>query len=227
VRSIKRHYLDLDDIYIISEVNPNIPGTYHFYYENLKLSGYLNYIKLGEHLNHKVYTCASKLGLKEFIHQNDDQYWLKPINDNFFRQEQAWLDQVTIEQLTTRKQSLLAMNTASYWHWELFLINTLLFLQQKNKPFINYTSHMPTHLTVKEMEVARDFFGGWGFQHNCGIFNLSEPKIKAYPTVDVIKKGLYDKQTNLSNIDDFYFLSHDDLGLTNELKNYIVSTFYA
>lgn len=227
VRSIKRYYQDLEHIYIISEINPNIPGTVHYFYPNESFPAPLNYMLRESHLNLKIHTCASELKLNEFIYQGDDQYWLKPIRRSFFQQNRFYLGPIKQEILEERKRSLLTTSNNPYWHWELCLIDTLLYLSANKKPFINYSPHMPTYFTLDELESAHDFYGGWGFQLESGIYNLSRQSIKSQPYVESIRKGFYNQETDLSDIDNYYFLSHDDIGLTNELKDFIVSTFYA
>jgi len=226
VRSIQRHYKDLNNIIIISESNPDIPGTSHFPYADITTAEAADYRILGQHIKQKIYTCAIKLGLREFIMQGDDQYWLKPVTDSFFRQQQAWLSQLTIEQINNRKQQLLAAGER-HQNWELYLIDTLEYLEKNNKPFTNYALHMPVHLTIKELETAREFFGSWNFQLDSGVYNLSQRKLGLQIETGKLKKGVYNKQTDLSDIDDYLFLSHDDHGLTPLLKDFIISRFYA
>ncbi|MCU7835011.1 MAG: hypothetical protein KZQ83_07105 [gamma proteobacterium symbiont of Taylorina sp.] len=225
IRSIRRNYQDLAEIIIISESNPEIPDTLHFPYPDITAAEASDYRLREQHINQKIISCAAQSGLKEFIVQGDDQYWLKPINDDFFRQPQPWLNHATIEQINNRKTQLLKVKQG-YWHWEHCLIDTLLCLEKNNQPYINYTAHMPIHLSIEELETARDFFGGWSFQLESGVYNLSQRKTGLQIETGKLRKGVYDKETDLSDIDEYLFLSHDDKGLSHHLKDFIISRFY-
>jgi len=198
-KSILRNYKNLDKIYIVSESNPHIPKTEWIYFPNADLGpkDLDYYIRREAHINEKIYSAAKEIGCDEFVYQGDDMYWIKPVDDRTFRGPQPWLQKISLQNI---QEAIASISRDGAVSWKYCLLKTLLYLASKDKPYINYTNHIPVRITIEEMEASKEFFRSWNFQLESGLFNLSSRPRGIEVKESKLKKGCYRKDTSLKDV---------------------------
>jgi hypothetical protein len=223
LRSLEKHFKEEFQVVIVGDMPDGIDKNKVIYIPHEK-----NY-----DLEHPRYMDAqlkliaaleSPLVSDEFLCMYDDIYFNKDFDADFFRN-------TLLGQRNRTYNSLDEISGSGSREWKMLLLKTMNKLRSQNLTATDFESHLPRWVRKDVMKDVVDVFKlkdeahqRWTLYYNCLLFN-QKMEVLYYREHEIIKAGYYLGESPTQDISKYWFINHNDAGLSEKLKKALKKLF--
>lgn len=210
INSVKRHFKNLGIIWILNDVKPDLACDYNFFKVG-NIGAYTD-----DRMIHKLKTFITQTDIEEFLCMADDIYFMDDVSLEELKEP------IALQDMRDKTQPSILFTEFEKLSWQ-----TIYKLKGLECPIWNYATHLPHYVESRKFleacEILGDSFQIFTGYHNCHF--------KARPrTLDELnwRAGFYNacnKFVMHKKLQNKRFVNHDDYGISDDLKEYIVSQY--
>jgi hypothetical protein len=223
LRSLEKHFKEEFQVVIVGDMPDGIDKNKVIYIAHEK-----NY-----DLEHPRYMDAqlkliaaleSPLVSDEFLCMYDDIYFNKDFDADFFR------NTLLAQRKTTFKTIAEIPGNGSH-EWKRLLLKSMNLLQEHDLQAYNFESHLPRWVNkailkevVKKFDLRNSAYQRWTLYYNY-LLSKEIVNVLYFREHEYIKAGYYFDESPTDDIIEYWFINHNDAGLSEKLKKALKKLF--
>lgn len=223
LRSLEKHFKEDFEVVIVGDMPEGINRDKVIHIQHKKNHALENARYMDAQLK-LIAALESPLVSHEFLCMYDDIYFNKDFTANFFRN-------TLLAQRDRTYYSLEQIGGSGSREWKLLLLKTMQALKNHGILGKDFESHLPRWVEKEKMlEVVAQFdlkntaYQRWTLYYNY-ILSKKKQNVLFYRDYEIIKAGYYLGESPTKDIDDYWFINHNDEGLSVNLKKKIKKLF--